>query len=103
MQTTDPHSLDNSSSYAIYNDTQGQIWVATMEGLNRYDRTDNRFERIGKVSSLTIDIDEDRYGNLWLSTQGSGLWKYDTRHKTFRQYLHDDNDPHSLGNYHSCP
>ena len=96
MQTADLHSLDNSSSYAIYNDSQGQIWVATMEGLNRYDRANNRFERIGKVSSLTIDIDEDRYGNLWLSTQGSGLWKYDTRHKTFRQYLHDDNDHHSL-------
>lgn len=96
MQTTDPHSLDNSSSYAIYNDTQGQIWVTTMEGLNRYDRQTNKFERIGKISALTIDIDEDRYGNLWLSTQGSGLWKYNPKNKTFRQYQHDDHDELSI-------
>ena len=95
-QTQDPRSLDNPSSYAICCDKRGDIWVATMDGLNRYDRQHNNFERIGKVNAMTIDMDEDREGNLWLSTQGGGLWKYDTQSGTFRTYTHDDDDKLSL-------
>ena len=61
-QSADPHSLDNSSSYAIYNDRRGRIWVATMTGLNRYDRAQDNFERVGAVDDLIIDIDEDNDG-----------------------------------------
>lgn len=97
-QTADPHSLDNSSSYAIYTDRRGRIWVATMIGLNRYDRTHDNFERIGAVDDLIIDIDEDSEGNLWLSTQGSGLWKYLIQDKKFVAYRHEENNEHSLPN-----
>ena len=96
MQAQAPHSLDNSSSYAICCDSRGDIWVATMEGLNRFDRTRHDFERIGKVDALTIDIDEDRDGNLWLSTQGGGLWKYQTRNGQFKTYTHHEGDDLSL-------
>ena len=96
MQAQAPHSLDNSSSYAICCDSRGDIWVATMEGLNRYDRTRHDFERIGKVDALTIDIDEDRDGNLWLSTQGGGLWKYQTRNGQFKTYTHHEGNDLSL-------
>ena len=96
MQAQAPHSLDNSSSYAICCDSRGDIWVATMEGLNRFDRTRHDFERIGKVDALTIDIDEDRDGNLWLSTQGGGLWKYQTRNGQFKTYTHHEGNDLSL-------
>lgn len=79
MQTSDANSLDNSSSYAIYQDTHGNIWVATMEGLCLYDAKSDGFIRIGKTNSITIDIDEDSEGNLWLSTQGEGLWRYNQK------------------------
>ena len=97
-QSADPHSLDNSSSYAIYNDRRGRIWVGTMTGLNCYDRTQDNFERIGTLDDLIIDIDEDNDGNLWLSTQGSGLWKYLTQDKKFVSYRHEENNEHSLPN-----
>ena len=95
-QTSSPYSLDNSSSYAIYCDRRGRIWVATMDGLNLYDRAQNHFERIGRIGDLTIDIDEDGEGNLWLSTQANGLYKYLVREKKFIAYCHDDNDDQSL-------
>lgn len=95
-QTRYSHSLDNSSSYAIYTDKRGHVWVATMEGLNLFNHQKKEFDRIGKVNSMIIDIDEDRKGNLWLSTQGGGLWKYNIAHKEFKQYLHNDKDKHSL-------
>ena len=96
MQTAAPYSLDNSSSYAIYGDKHGRIWVATMDGLCRYERSRNYFERIGKTNAMTIDIDEDSEGNLWLSTQGGGLWKYLFAEKKFKTYHHQDGDEQSL-------
>jgi len=108
-QTEDPHSLDNSSSYAIYGDRQGRLWVATMSGLCLYNRNTppsnspleggrkwGVFERIGKTDAVTIDIDEDGEGNLWLSTQGGGLLKYVVSKKLFKEYRYDRKDEHSL-------
>ena len=95
-QTSSPQSLDNSSSYAIYQDCSGNIWVATMVGLNRYNRAQNNFERISQIDDLIIDIDEDSEGNLWLSTQGSGLWKYMVSTKKFITYRNDEKDPMSI-------
>ena len=94
--TDDPRSLDNSSCYAIYRDRLGNIWVATMEGLNRYDRNGNNFERIGAIGEMIIDMDEDREDNLWLSTQGRGLWKNQIRNKKLTTYRHHDDDDNSL-------
>jgi len=95
-ETSSPLSLDNSSSYAIYQDRSGNIWVATMVGLNRYNRAQNNFERISQIDDLIIDIDEDCEGNLWLSTQGSGLWKYMVSTKKFITYRNDEKDPMSI-------
>ena len=85
-QTEDPNSLDNSSSYAIHLDSKGRIWVATMEGLNLYDDQKDCFRRIGKTNAITIDIDEDDDGNLWLSTQGEGLWQYNPNSQKLKNY-----------------
>ncbi len=90
VQTNDLNSLDNSSSYAIYQDSRGDIWVATMEGLCLYDAKNDGFIRIGKTNSITIDIDEDSEGNLWLSTQGEGLWRYNQKTKKFKKFRSDD-------------
>ena len=84
MHTDAPNSLDNSSSYAIYLDSHGQLWVATMEGLCLYNRASDDFTRIGKTNAITIDIDEDKEGNLWLSTQGEGLWLYERKTRKLR-------------------
>ena len=98
METSDPHSLDNSSCYAIHTDIRGWIWVGTMEGLNLYNRTNDYFDHIGKTGTIVIDIDEDWEGNLWLSTQGNGLWRYNIKNKGLKQYEHREGDEHALPN-----
>ena len=95
-QTQDPHSLDNSSCYALYTDIRGWTWVGTMDGLNFYNRTENYFEHIGKMEAMVIDIDEDWNSRLWVSTQGNGLWRYDMKDKRLKQYQHNDEDKYSL-------
>lgn len=95
-RTASPQSLDNSSSYAIHYDRRGNVWVGTMEGLNRYKRATDDFERIGKTNAIIIDIDEDSQGSLWLSTQGCGLWQYSPRSRKFKQYRHHRKNEYSL-------
>ena len=90
VHTNDTTSIDNSSSYAIFQDSRGDIWVATMEGLCLYDPGKDAFIRIGKTNAITIDIDEDGDGNLWLSTQGEGLWQYDRRHRRLHCFRSED-------------
>ena len=97
-QNDDIHSLDNSSCYAIFKDSRGTIWVTSMEGLNRYDRQNDRFDRIGSIGAVTIDMDEDSEGHLWLSTQGDGLWQYDVAKNSFRKYKFEEGNEGSLPN-----
>ena len=96
MRTDDPHSLDNPSCYAVYTDKRGQVWVGTMGGVSLYDRTKKTFEPVVKTDAMVIDIDEDQQGNLWVSTQSNGLWRYNIKDKHATPYRHDDKDGHSL-------
>lgn len=71
--------LNDASAYTIFRDSRKRIWVATMAGLCVYDRERDVFIDKMKCPSIIIDIDEDRSGNLWMSTQGNGLWRLDAR------------------------
>lgn len=89
VYTTYPNdlsSLDGSSSYSIFKDSKKRIWVASMSGVNLYNRQEDNFIRVKTLGALTIDIDEDREGNLWFSTQGRGLFKYDPELQIWKNY-----------------
>jgi len=75
----DRTTIDNSSCYAIFRDSGGSLWVATMEGVNRFDRASGTFERIKHFGATTVDIDEAPDGTLWFSTQGRGIFSYNPR------------------------
>ena len=82
-------TLDGTSSYAIFKDREERIWIGTMSGVNLYNRKEDNFVRIKDLGSLTIDIDQDPDGNIWFSTQGRGLFKYDPKHGTWKNYVHE--------------
>jgi len=96
IRTSDEHSLDDSSVYAILHDSHGRTWAATMHGLNLYNDTTDSFERIGELGALTINIVEDHTGALWLATQGGGLWQYQPDSRQLHQFKHLADDKESL-------
>ncbi len=62
---------------AIYEDTNGQLWIGTGIGLDVYDRKSNKFINFSEnpsdnnsISSNKIQscLIEDNYGNLWVGT-----------------------------------
>lgn len=89
-KANDLHSLDGTSSYAIFKDREGRIWITSMAGVNLYNREEDNFIRIKNLGALTIDMDQDADGNIWFSTQGKGLYKYNPQQNTWKNYLHSD-------------
>lgn len=87
--------LTDDNSYVIFRSEKGTLWVATMEGLCRYDAARNVFLYEVHLPAVTIDIDEDQKGRLWLSTQGGGLYRYDGN-KQLKAYRHDSKNEKTL-------
>lgn len=88
--------LDGSSCYALYLDREGHIWASTMQGICLYNRESSSFQLLKNIGALTIDIDEDAQGNLWFSTQGGGIWRYQPSSGQWRNYRHQPDDDASL-------
>ncbi|MFZ1675975.1 MAG: two-component regulator propeller domain-containing protein [Saprospiraceae bacterium] len=74
----------NSIVRTIIQDRKGNIWMASWEGIFRYDG--KSFTNItDKVSSARFfSVLEDRKGNFWFGTIGSGAYYYDG--KSFKNF-----------------
>lgn len=96
--------LSNNHVVSITQDKNGFIWIATDEGLNRFDgHTFKKYykEETANANGLSGNelnsiIDDPHRPVLWIATQRSGLNSYDYSRDEFRNYRHDDNDPQSL-------
>jgi signal transduction histidine kinase/ligand-binding sensor domain-containing protein len=95
----DPSSLSSNTIIRIFIDRAGRIWLATGNGLDRFDPSTGHFAIYKRnVQSRTesyFDIDEDRNGGLWLGGT-SGLQHFDPMTAKFVGYEHRLDDPHSL-------
>lgn len=67
-----------------------------MLGAFLLDDQKQEFRRVKLFNGLTIDMEEDRQGNLWFATQENGLWCL-RRNNTWKQYLYSEKDTSSLG------
>jgi ligand-binding sensor domain-containing protein len=74
-------------------DHLGVLWVATPNGLLRFNRESEEFttydQRDGLPASSVLGIVEDRNGDLWIGTDG-GLSRFNPRTKTFTNYYETD-------------
>ena len=75
-----PHSITRS----VLQDKNGIIWLATWEGIIRFDG--NLFTNITVKEGLNrfhvCSILEDKTGNLWFGTIDGGVYKYDQNYFT---------------------
>jgi ligand-binding sensor domain-containing protein len=67
--------LAHSHVSAMRQDAKGYLWIATWEGLSRFDgyRFTNYTQRDGLGDPIINDITEDRQGHLWVATNGAGV------------------------------
>ncbi|MCW3090134.1 MAG: histidine kinase [Ferruginibacter sp.] len=76
--------VPNSGVFGIKQDRKGNIWMATNDGVYRYDG--RSFSNItSKVSAARFSsVLEDRKGEFWFASLGSGVFYYDG--KSFRNF-----------------
>ena len=87
------------SIYSIFKDPDGTIWTGSMTAVCRYDRETDRLVHLKDVKSLVIDINMDSEGNLWVATQGDGLYRYRPDKDEWKAYGGAEGIPDPQVNY----
>ena len=94
--------LSNPRVEHILQDRQGFIWLATHNGLNRYDGLEftvflhDPDKPQSLADNLITSLAEGPEGHIWIGFSGSGLDRFDPETEQFRHYQHDPQDPASL-------
>lgn len=88
--------LPSTDIFGITRDHAGYVWIATGDGLARYDGVDMRVWRHdpddpGSLpGNLLYAVHVDHRDRVWLAGQGSGLGVLDADRRTFRSYRKDE-------------
>lgn len=78
------------------------MWIATQDGLNRFDGYDFKVFKHNPLDSNSIpdnyvqSLFRDSKGLLWIGTYGGGLSSFDPVTETFRNYKHNPDDATSI-------
>ncbi|WP_237055459.1 sensor histidine kinase [Microbulbifer sediminum] len=96
------HGLDVKVVPSLLVDRAGLLWVATREGLFRYDGYQARLLPVGVGGAGSLPDDdirslyEDRHGHIWIASNTAGLSRYDPQTGRFRHFRHRTGDPQTL-------
>ena len=92
----DPHSISFNNITFITQDVFDNIWVATLDGLNRYNKKENNFTQYYGNNGLSPEkslksvnvrsIASDKTGNLWIGYERDGIGMLDIKKELFSHY-----------------
>lgn len=95
--------LSQNAVLDLLQDRQGFLWVATQDGLNRYDGYGFAVFKNDPENPSTLSFNsvltllEDRTGHIWIGTWGGGLNRLDPQTGAITRYAHGVHTPQSLG------
>ncbi len=80
---TDSNTISNNFPTVIAEDTTGNLWIGTTEGLNEFNRKKGVWKRYLYnadfenciPNNYITDLHVDRYNNIWIATR-KGVSKY---------------------------
>ncbi len=89
--------LSNNSINSILQTSDGYLWIATKDGLNRYDgKSFKVFKSVTNDNNslpenYVMSLLESKNGNLWVGTWGGGICKFDPNFETFTRFDNREN------------
>jgi signal transduction histidine kinase/ligand-binding sensor domain-containing protein/CheY-like chemotaxis protein/HPt (histidine-containing phosphotransfer) domain-containing protein len=99
---TPSEGMPQGTVTATLQDSQGFVWLATEDGLVRYDGHDlHRYAYSRNASdalpgNFTQEIVEDAHHDLWVAIKDAGVVRWNRATDSFSHYRHDLKDPGSL-------
>ena len=99
---TPSEGMPQGTVNATLQDSQGFVWLATEDGLVRYDGHElvryaySRSARGGLPGNFIRDIAEDAHHDLWIAIKDAGLARWNRATDSFTVYRHDPDNSHSL-------
>ena len=90
--------LPNASNNKIFEGSDRFLWLSTESGLYRFDGHQftpffsNSKDSTTLSSNSISDIEEDRFGNLWVGTFGKGVNKLNKKTVKWKQYVKPTKD-----------
>lgn len=88
--------LNEASICKVFEDKNGKIWIGNSWGIFTGDKSLKKFVRQDAFGlSFVQDIAEDTEGNIWVSTMGNGIFKYNPETRKTIHYLYNDKDPNA--------
>lgn len=94
--------LSQGMVFDLLQDKEGFIWVATKNGLNRYDGysfkvfTNDPYNAHSLSSNTVVKLFEDSKGRIWAGTENAGLNIYDKQSGKFYRIVYSNSNPASL-------
>ena len=91
QQLSIKEGLSQNSAISVAQDSTGYLWIATQDGLNKYDGTafkhyDKQFEDITRASYSKLGkVYVDRENVLWIITNSGTLEKFNRQQETFHK------------------
>lgn len=97
-------SLTDNSVRSVYRDRAGTYWIGTFYGgVNYYSPLSRQFDKINvtdqqnrKIYKIAGAMITDHENNLWIGTDGNGLFCQDAKGKTVLQLKHQPDDANSI-------
>lgn len=94
--------LSQSNVTCILQDSRGFMWFGTRDGLNKYDGyqftvyKNNTADANSISNNFITNIIEDENGDLWITTWGGGVNRYERKKDRFIRYMHKEHNANSL-------
>lgn len=90
------NNLINKVVCDILCDSDGNLWFATIHGLNRWDKKTNVWQKL-LVSKNVLCLFEDSSNNIWVGTYSSGAYVLNKRGDILRNYINLDRKDDGIG------
>jgi ligand-binding sensor domain-containing protein/signal transduction histidine kinase len=92
-------SLPHDHVTALYEDRSGRLWVGTDAGLSLFDRSQETFAPVEKISRRVTGIAEDSQGRLWVAAEGFGVFERNPQTGAFALHQKEAHEPGSLASW----
>ncbi len=94
------NSISDNTVTSLFKDRQGNIYVGTAWGLNKYRPETNDFEQVSQLGNQASvsDMIEDSRGNIWFATLDMGIYRLKPSDGTWSYFYNEPGNKATIPN-----